>query len=402
MNLRKLPLYAGAVAMIFAALALLGSNGGNPFTGKPTPSPSASASPTPTPQPTPTPIISHIPRVTGTYWLGKCQVYNGKKRQPDPIANAILSQYGTDPNGPSVIATAAPHVTFSSGDNAGLEVVNLANNSTPMLTINTVPGGHSPPFSPGAYGGGSNAQIPWCSTTSLPGCPNGPFQIENTNAPNDHDQYGSGDGHTAVLNQDTCVLYQAGGARWANTGGSNGTFSAYNGFTDNLFTDYDNQGTPWSQNKGDNVTVSGTGVVNFTDYDDYFGARTINHPIGMILPTSVVVCYNTCGSMGVNYSPGTGGDGACSVGPTKCFIYGDIVWLPLTYICPTGDDWTYKFCLQLKTQGAVVQDTGSSPTFRFGYGLDGTHTYDPTLWSYIHSLPLSAFVLACRGCLTPP
>ena len=342
---------------------------------------------TPTPPATPTPSPSPTASPNGTYeYPGASgpQIYNGAAGVPDPTVNGNISGLSPDANSASVLSATSGGVLFSNANPANLEIVNIGTHLTPMVPVGTVPGGHSPPISKGAFGGGTGAMIEW---------QNG-FLIEGRSTTGC-----SGDAHFVVFDTDPTSLnygyvFEGGGACWNGT-----TFKAYNGLIDNVTAGYVNQGTPWQQNKGDNWSVAGIPGLGFTDYGEDATLTAINHPLQVIFPTSVMVCFSGCGTRGTNYSPGTGGDGSCHGGPTACFYYGDILRIKS---CAGQTGLTLLVCTQMQNYGIVASDTGSTPTIRMGLAADGSNPWPSALFVWLRGLSLSGnFDLMPRNCCVP-
>jgi hypothetical protein len=317
--------------------------------------------------------------VTGNeYRYHGCKVY-GPSNPPmlgDPYANANIANASIDSGSSTILG--AHSVSFATSSDADLEIVNIATNSTTTYSVASTSPGHTPPIStpvPSGYSG--TGPVPW-RPTPLPA----PFLFEGThpnNCPNDC--------HWTTLNTSNCYVYEGD----AEGGGFNGgVFSTYNGIIDDLSASYASQ---WL-NKGDNWSVSGIPGLGFTDFGEDFTLSSINHPLQVIFPASIV----QSGANGVNLSPGVGNDGSCS---TSCFEYGDILRLKSSVSCGS-DAKTALVCNQLKTYGAMVADTGDAQ-FRFGLDSSGNDPIasDSTLWTWMGARSLNNFELITRGALVP-
>ena len=332
-----------------------------------------------------------------------CVVYNGSGTTGDPFANADITNATPDPESSSVLE--ANSLVFDTTDDARLEIVNIATTATTTYTVAGITGGHSPPITKGVHGGGSLATVPWSTS----------FRFEGT-----HGSSCPNDCHWTTLNTDTCFVYEGdAGARAGGGGFSGGVFSTFDGLIDSLADTYANQ---WLNpvgmdplnpgNKADNWSVGGFPGLGFTDYDDEFAsaATSINHPIQIILPVSMVM-NGIDGSGCANLSPCVGGDGQCGPPGTTatCFVYGDLLRLKSTVSCtpPGYDHPLYLLCNQLKTYGGYVADTGSEQQMRFGLNTSGNEpNLEPSglpskMWAWIATLPSSYWDLIDRSALVP-
>jgi hypothetical protein len=335
-----------------------------------------------------------------------CVVYSGSGvgTTGDPFANADITNATPDPVATSVLE--ANSLLFDTDDDASLEIVNLASSSTTLYTVaqpSPAPG-HNPPISVGVYGGGSGAQVPWSTSPQ--------FHFEGT-----HTNHCPHDCHWTTLNTETCYVYQGDAGPNSGGGGFNGgVFSTYNGLIDSLGASYANQwlnpnpgGPQGPGNKGDNWSVGGFPGLGFTDYDDEFGstASSINHPIQIILPPSMVLNGPPCANLSPCL-PGAG-DGACTGTTSTCFLYGDLLRLKSSVSCtPSGGDHPlYLLCNQLKTYGGYVADTGDDQQMRFGLNTSGGEPnlkpsgVESAMWAWIATLPSSKWDLIDRGALVP-
>lgn len=325
--------------------------------------------PGPTPTPTPMP---------GTYIYHGCQIYNGTAGVADPIANANVSATAADTNSSSVINHEAPLFKgWTTDSQASLEIVNLADNTTKLYTVQS--NGHNPPITQGYAGGGAGAQVPWIGGT---------FKIEGTLK-----GACSGDCHWTTLNTQTCLIYEGGGGSWSGS-----AFSTFDGLIDDAGVDYKTQWTTCKNNagqiitcpqspganKGDNWSVGGIPGLGFTDYGEELlpGAPAINHPIQFFLPTNMTYGYSS--NPGFGYSPAGIGNpnGSCGVDAVHCIAMGDIVRFNSSVTCPTDSQANHAgflLCNQLKGPGMVAADTqGSTPTVGLRFGLDTNGNDDTT------------------------
>lgn len=342
---------------------------------------------TPTPPATPTPSPSPTATPGGVYTFpgsSGIQVYNSAAASPDPIINANIATTGLDANSATVMANTSPQILFPSTSDASLEIVNIATHLTPFLHVGTVGGGHNPPISKGAFGGGTGAMVPWQG---------GVFKFEGT-----HTTSCTGDCHWVVVDNDPTALdygyvYEGGGGNWTSGGG----FVTYDGLVDNLAAAYPNQGTPWYQNKVTNWSVAGIPGLATTAYGDDATLTALNHPIQLIVPVSTLLS----GSNGVNYATGAGNGGGTCGDATKCFKLGDIVRIKAAD-CNGQTGQILLVCNALLNQGGVVADTGSTPQFRFGLNIAGTDPWTHALFVWIHGLTMqNDFDLLSRTALVP-
>ena len=320
-----------------------------------------------------------------------CVIYGnqtGTGSGGDPYANANISGAGIDSNSSSVLSALNSQLIFSSGSDAGLEIVNIATSSTTTYTAHS-DGFHSGPLTlPAPSGYGATGPVPWSTSPQ--------FYFEGSFP----STCGGGDCHWTTLNKSTCLAFQGN----ASAGGFvSGVFSTDNGFIDDLSQSYSSQ----FANKSDNWSVAGIPGLGFADFGEDFALTAINHPIQIILPIPDVQ------NVHVNLSPVSGGaDGSCSGGDSACMDYGDILRLKSSVTCP-ADAKAALVCNQLKTFGAIVSDTeGSGNTnsdLRFGLDISGNDDTDSQIFSFLTSLSGTSsnptfknnFDIVTRGALVP-
>lgn len=327
-----------------------------------------------TPTPTAAPAV---------YIYHGVQVYNGTAGVPDPQANADISAATIDTNSATIISNLSASITFDNGSEASDLRANLAASPSPVPTgIQTSnPAGHNPPFSTPAPASVVGT-IPWAAG----------FFIQGTCTTNCQ---GSSDAHCIVLDTNTQFVYQGGGCDHFATGGA--WFSAFNGYTDDLHNTYCSQ----QANKGDNVTVAGIPLLGFTVFGEDMTAAAsgtpIAHPSSVIVPVSAV----HSGTAAVNLSTlTTNSVGTCAGNATtQCLKFGDILRLKSTFNCPgLSTAKAQAWCVSLQKYGAVVNDLGSQPVFRFGLDSSGVDDVDAATIAFQHSLTLSAnFDIITRG-----
>ena len=322
--------------------------------------------------------------VTGKeYRYHGCKVY-GLANPPmsgDPYANADITNATVDSNSSSILSfVQSNYGGFDTSSDASYEIVNIADSSTPVISVTATPGGHAGPLTtPGPPGTSGTGPIDWNG---------GVFRFEGT-------QGGTGactdDCHWITLNKSTCVVYQGAGGSYVSS-----VFSTYNGFIDDLTATYASQFT----NKSDNWSVAGIPGLGFTDFGEDFALTSINHPLQVIFPVTVV--SNIMGDH-VNLSPHVGGDGACDTTKHACLKFGDILRLKSTVSCGS-DTKTALVCNQLKTYGAMVADTGSDSQFRFGLdssGNDPIGSPSAPIWTWMGGLHATDFQVITRDSLVP-
>lgn len=341
----------------------------------------------------------------------------------DPITGQDISSAGTDGNNGS-LHTAWGTTTFGNQtDNSSLERVNCATNSTPtyVVQVNNDGSGHNPVVYANTGEGYANPiSVPWCGGVGT-GCTQA-FYFEGNSlcqsgTPAD---CSSIDKHWIVLNTDAGWEIEGGG-HGCNASCTNGpnqftgtAFHAYAGMKLNLNDTYQGNWDPSGSSMGNSNGDSGISylltVLWSPDMADAIArsATVINHPLNLILPTSMSACFGTgCltnSQRHTNISPiSSGGDGSLSCNTLSgCYIYGDLLRLQSGVSCGS-DQQSIIVCNTLKKYGMYLTDTGSSaPEIRMGIGSDGSDVFDAALITWIKGLKLNNFDLVTRGTTTPP
>lgn len=224
-------------------------------TSTPTPSPSATPTPKPTTAPTtaptaaPTPTSVPVSSGNVAQYAG-CPIFTAGDYYNAPVTTASL-----DPNSAAFISG-----NYAAGNTAGIsmffpshEYVNVATNSTPLLTVIPTATYHASEF---------NVPYPWAST----------FQIEN--APSDE--------HSMVLQKDTCHLYEAYQTVY---NASANTLSAYSGWNWDLTKSFVvlPKDTPSAMASGLSLFA---GMVKWEEVQ----AGSVNHALNIALPAGTL-CY---------------------------------------------------------------------------------------------------------------
>lgn len=313
----------------------------------------------------------------GAYCYHGVQVYNGAAAAPDPVVNKDITAAPTDANSTTVLNNVGPKITWGMGAGVPtLEAVNLASTATTQYTVGTISGGHNPPFQLGTYGGGTGQTEPWV---------NG-WYIEGTSGQTCTATTKSGDCHSDVLvdsgtGANADYTYQCGQQGWT----APSTLNAYSCILQNLQASW----TSNASNRTDTPTVGGIPLLGFADYGEDASLSSINHPLDVIIPTSALISGNSS----VNYATGANGGGTCS-GTTTCMELGDIIELtgPASNYSGLGgctDTQSVLVLNQLYHFGAVVDDTGSTPVFRFGLDTNGANDWHTAVWTCLNNLTLN-------------
>jgi serine/threonine-protein kinase len=247
----------------------------------------------------------------GGYTYAGCPVFGPNGWFDTDIANAPV-----DPNSAAYIKA-----TVDAGDTGGFhawvppnEKINLANNSTPLLTIHPKVSWYSFPY-----------QVPWASN----------FYIQTES-----------DKHAMVVQTDTCHLYEF----WDTTY-SSGTFSAYSG------ADWD-MTKPFEPGKNDAATFAGGGtasgipLVAIMVKPEELAAGVIPHSLGWD-----AVAY----TVGRNYvAPAKSSGGLDYKGPSSDLPmpYGSHIRLKASFNDSAFSASAKAVAAALKRYGAYLYDTG--------------------------------------------
>ena len=309
-------------------------------TAAPTPRPTVAPTPTPLP-PTPAPTAVPTPVPTATPNPGACSVFP----PGDPIYNTDISGAATDPNSDSYISS-----VIGAGDTAsfyasiGYERANMANNSTPMVTVNPKVSYHSFP-----------SKYPWT---------NG-FYIEPLS-----------DAHGIVVQTQTCHLYES-----YSTSYSGGSLSAYSGANWDMTKPFVPlaPGNPSAMASGVPMFA---GMVTWTDYQ----SGAITHPLNWAA---------IAGSVSYNgyVSPASDTDHLTFKGTSVYQLpYGAHLRLKASFSTAGWGPQATMVAEAMKHYGIILADTGSSGNaLYFSNEPNGTNPWSSSDLSALSHLHVSDF-----------
>lgn len=328
--------------------------------GSPAPTPSAtasarpSASPSAAPAATPTaaPTATAAPIAAGVATYQGCPVFTAGDYYNAPVTNASV-----DPNSANYI-----NASIAAGNSGGFyasigyEKVNLANNTTPMLTVQPKVSWHS--FS---------TPYPWASG----------FYIEPLS-----------DAHAMVVQTQSCHLYEA-----YNTSYSSGVLSAYSGADWDLTKPFVplSPGTPSSMASGLSMFA---GMVKWEEYQ----AGSINHALNWAPPSHTAAQWHFV-------RPASDTDGWAFNGTSSYQLpYGAHLRLKAGFSTAGWGPEATMVAKAMKTYGIYLSDSGSSlNALYFANAANSTNPWNSSDLSALSSLRLSDFdVLTLPAIQTDP
>ena len=283
------------------------------------------------------------------YTYHGCNVYE----KNDVMTNTDITNAPVDPNSATMLAN-APSGSFDAGNNQTLEQMNLGTSATPVFTVQTVSGGHTPPL----Y---NSTTMPWV---------NGWF-IEPAS---DH--------HATVLLTDTCQEYETYGTVWSGT-----QLSAYDGQKNNWLQSWQSQ----LVNGHDAIKASGIPLGGTVYWGEDASLGAINHAGTFEMPTGSD--YSQYGYVHPatfsSFLADTGCGGAACPHP---FHNGDLIRLKASFNCSIYTTKGQLICNALKHYGAYLDDQASQLGFRFGMTTSGTQgwNYTADLHPFLSAISLSA------------
>jgi hypothetical protein len=263
----------------------------------------------------------------------------------DPTYNKNISTASIDPNSTSYIASVQQAGdTKSFYASTGVEKLNLATNSTPMMTVSKKVSYHSFP-----------QQYPWASG----------FYIETLS-----------DGHAIIVQSQSCHLYES-----YNTTYSGGALSAYSGANWDLTKPFVPlaPGTPSAMASGLPLFA---GMVTWTDYQ----SGTIAHPLNWAAIAGSVSKYGFV-------PPASDTDQLAFKGTSTYQLpYGAHLRLKASFSTAGWGPEATMVAQAMKTYGIYLADTGSSGNaLYFANASDGSNPWSSSDLSSLSKVHVSDF-----------
>lgn len=309
-----------------------------PSTPAPTASPVKTASPTAvpvaTPAPTAAPSTGNVAKYQG------CPVFTAGDYYNAPISSSAL-----DPNSANYInSVAAAGDTSGFYASTGYEKVNLANSSTPLLTVKQKVSYHTFPV-----------PYPWQSG----------YYIEALN-----------DAHGMVVQTSSCHLYES-----YSTTYSGGVLSAYSGANWDLTKGFVPMaaGTPSAMASGLSIFA---GMVKWEDYQ----SGAIRHALNFAAPAGTVAQWKFV-------RPASDTDGLAFKGTSSYQLpYGAHLRLKSSFSTTGWGPEATMVANALKTYGMYLADTGSSSNaLYFANSSSGTNPWNGSDLSALSKLNIKDF-----------
>lgn len=346
-------LSATSIANHYAAVAAKPASSPGPTpTPKPTATPTPKPAATPTVAPTATPTATPIPVSSGVAMYQGCPVFTA-----GDYYNATISSAPVDPNSASYINS-----VVSSGDTAGfyastgVEKVNLANNSTPLVTVKQQVSYHTFPV-----------QYPWLSS----------YFIEPLS-----------DRHAIVVQTQSCHLYESYGTTYSSS-----VLSAYSGANWNLTQPFAPlpAGSPSAMASGLSLFA---GMVKWEDYQ----SGGIHHALNWGAIAHTVAQYKFV-------RPASDTDWLTfNGGSLPQLPYGAHLRLKASFNTSGWGPQAQMVAQAMKTYGIYLADTGSSANaLYFGNAPDGSNPWNSSDLSALSKIHVSDFdVLTLPAIQTVP
>jgi hypothetical protein len=308
-----------------------------------TPSPSPKPSPKPTATPTSAPTVVASSSNVATY--AGCNVFTAGDYYNAPVTNA-----GIDPNSASYISSM--HAAGNTGGffaSTGVEKVNQATSSTPLVTVQQQVSYHSFP-----------AQYPWASG----------FFIEPLS-----------DSHAMIVQTQSCHLYESYGTKF-----SSDVLSAYSGANWSFNTGFVPlaPGTPSAMASGLSIFA---GMVKWEDYE----SGSINHALNWAPPAHTVAQW-------LFVKPASDTDQLAFTGSGLQLPYGAHLRLKASFSTAGWGPESTAVANAMKTYGVYLSDTGSSDNAL--YFADASNGTNP--WSSSDLSKLGGITIADFDVLTLP
>ena len=310
-------------------------------TPTPRPTPVPTPTPRPTPVPTPTPRPTPVPTPTPTPKPAGCTIFAAG----DPYYGQTVGNAAVDPNSASYIAS-VEQAGDTSGFYAstGVEQVNDASGSTPMLTVHPDVTWHSFPV-----------EYPWQAG----------FYIEPLS-----------DAHAMEVQTQSCHLYESYGTSY-----SSGVLSAYSGANWDLTKDFVpmSPGSPSAMASGLPLFA---GMVTWNDYESGVIAHPLNWSAiagsvsqwGFVLPASDTDQLTFKGSSSFQLP------------------YGAHLRLKASFSTAGWGPESTMVATAMKTYGIYLADTGSSGNaIYFANAANGSNPWNPADLAALGSLNLNDF-----------
>ncbi|HET7812946.1 MAG TPA: LamG domain-containing protein [Candidatus Baltobacteraceae bacterium] len=315
-------------------------------TSAPTAAPTTAPAPTSKPTANPTAAPTSAPTAAPIVSTGNVAMYQGcPVFTAGDYYNAPISASALDPNSANYInSTVAAGDTGTFYASTGYEKVNVATNSTPMLTVSQKVSYHTFPV-----------QYPWQSG----------FYIEPLS-----------DAHAMIVQTGTCHLYES-----YNTSFSGSTLSAYSGANWDMTKGFVpmTAGSPSAMASGLSIFA---GMVKWEDYQ----SGAIRHALNFAAPAGSVAQWKFV-------RPASDTDGLAFKGTSSYQLpYGAHLRLKASFSTAGWGPEATMVANALKTYGMYLADTGSSSNaLYFANSSSGTNPWSSSDLSSLGKLHISDF-----------